>query len=236
MEKSEILKHLKNYIESKTASKNQKAIDPLVSKLTSITEEAISIGNAPKYFFAYLECNSTGVGTSTFKGTETQRTVARDYIVNEHLFIDGDIETGKKGLSMFYLKPGQTINYCSKDNIEKLAKEEGFKIHLQYFRDLNFTLEDHRLNRHKVHITKEPFSFPIRPIIATVSTDGDKLTIGFVYEKDGKEHIIIEPIEEKPKPKFGCAPWMFLGFIFPPILIVAVIVLLAKYKKEQMIG
>ena len=118
-----------------------------------------------------------------------------------------------------------------------MAKSEGFRLHSQYFRDLNFTVYDHRLNRHQVNVTKGPFTLPIRPIIATISEKGDKITIGYVYEKDGKEFIIIEPEDPgKLGKKSGCAPWMYLGIIFPPILLVALFVWLARGQAERMTG
>ena len=240
MEKTEILKYLREFIESKQKNDVDKKTARLLPLLKSITEEAISFGEAPKYFFAYIECNSTGVGTSSFQGTQTQRTVARDYVTDEHLFIDGHVGAGAKGLSLFYLKPNQTINYYKTSDIEKVAKEFGFQLHLRHFRDLNFTLSDHRLNRHTVKVTKGPFTYPIRPIIATISQKGEKIAIGYIYEKDGKEYVIIEPEDpreiKKAANKSGCAPWMFLGFVFPPIFLVAIFVWLVNAKKERMRG
>ncbi|MBQ8311562.1 MAG: hypothetical protein IJX80_11180 [Clostridia bacterium] len=240
MEKKEILYYLCDFIESKQKNETDKKTERLLSVLKSVTEEAISFGDAPSYFFAYIECNSTGVGTSSFQGTETQRTVARDYVTDEYLFIDGHVNAGAKGLSLFFLNPNQTINYYKKSDIVKVAKEFGFRIHLQYFQDLNFTLSDHRLNRHTVKITKGPFTYPIRPIFATVSEQGEKITIGYIYEKDGQEYIIIEPEDygevRKKAHKSGCAPWMLFGLVFPPIFLVALLVWMIKAKKERMVG
>lgn len=240
MEKSEILTHLRNFIEFKQKNDVDKKTSQLLQLLKTVTEDAISFGEEPKYFFAYIECNSTGVGTSRFQGTETQRTVARDYVTDEHLFIDGHIGTGAKGLELFYLKPEQVINYYKKSDIIKVAKEYGFQLHLQHFRDLNFTLSDHRLNRHTVKVTKGPFTYPIRPVFATISEKGEKIAIGYIYEKDGKEYIIIEPEDpaeiKKSANKYGCAPWMFLGFVFPPIFLVAIFVMLVKATKERWVG
>ena len=128
MEKTEILRHLGIYIDSQKEKDPDKNTEQTLSVLKSLTEKEISFGEQPRYFFAYVECNSTGVGTSTFKGTETQRTIARDYVLEERLFIDGHIGAGAKGLSLFYLKPNQTINYYKKSDITKLAKEQGFRI------------------------------------------------------------------------------------------------------------
>lgn len=240
MEKSQILNHLGKFIESRQKNEVDKKTARLLQVLKTVTEDSISFGDAPKYFFAYIECNSTGVGTSRFQGTETQRTVARDYITDEHLFIDGHVGAGVKGLELFYLKPNQTINYRLKSDIIKVAKEYGFQLHMQHFRDLNFTLSDHRLNRHTVKVTKGPFAYPIRPIFATISQKGEKIAIGYIYEKDGKEYIIIEPEDpaeiKKAANKSGCAPWMFLGFVFPPIFLVAIFVWLVKAQKERWVG
>ena len=238
MEKSVALSFLKEYIKDKEKEEKNKKTERLLSALKNVTEEGISFGEQPKYFFAFLTCNSTGVGKSSFQGTENQRTVARDYQTEVSLFIDGHEGAGKKGLELFHLKPGQTINYYHKKDIERFAKETGFQLHLQYFRDLNYTLYDHRLNRHKVNVIKGPFSYPIRPIYAVISKDGDKITVGYFYEKDGEEYIIIEPEELKKKGSglYGLSPWMLLGFVFPPIFIVALFVILINIKKEKMLG
>ena len=240
MENKKILNHLQEFIESKQKQETDKKTERTLSVLKSITEDSISIGNTPQYFFANIKCNSTGVGRSSFQGTETQRTVAQDYITDEYLFIDGHVGAGAKGLSLFYLKPNQTINYYQKSDIIKVAKEYGFQLHLQYFRDLNFMLYDHRLNRYTVNVTKGPFTYPIRPILATISEEGDKMTIGYIYEMNGQEYIIIEPDDVdkigKAAKKSGCAPWMFLGIIFPPIWLVAGFIWLVKAQKERMRG
>lgn len=239
MEKAEVLKHLRKFLDEQKGKELDKKTAHAYEMFRSVPEEDIVFGEQPKYFFAYMECNSTGVATSTFKGTETQRTVSKDYVTDEYLFIDGHLGAGSKGLSLFYLKPNETINYHSKDDIIKVAKTYGLQLHLQDFRDLNFSLTDHRLNRHKVHVTKGPFTYPIRPIFATHPEKDEKITIGYVYEMDGLEYIIIEP--EIPSAfanlkKTGCAPWMFLGFVFPPILFVAGFVLLVQYYKKRMAG
>ena len=114
-------------------------------------------------------------------------------------------------------------------------------MHSQNFRDLNYRLTDHRLNRYNVHVTKGPKSYPIRPILATYNDKGDKCTIGYLYEKENLEYIIIEPAEIASEEKnffkkLGFAPWMLLGFVFPPLLLVALFVLLFKYYKDRFIG
>ncbi len=239
MEKSEVLRHLRKFIDEKKKEEKSKENEKMISALQFVTEEGITFGDAPKYFFAYITCNSTGVGKSHFQGTETQRTVARDYVTDEHLFIDGHVGAGAKGLSLFYLKPNQTIHYYAKSDIERVATMKGYEIHSQYFRDLNFSLEDHRLNRHTVNLTKKPFTYPIRPIFATVSEKGDKITLGYVYERDGVEYIIIEP---DGLDKIGAAggfkfsPWMLLLFLFPPLLLLIPFIWIGKSKAERMTG
>ncbi len=240
MEKTQIISQLREFIKANRKKESDKKRKRLLALLENVTSNAISVGNAPNLFWAYMECNSTGVGTSTFKGTETQRTVARDYVTDEYLFIDGHTGAGVKALQLFFLKPNQTIHYYNKNDVTSIAKQYGFRLHLQYFNDLNFNLSDHRLNRHTVHVTRGPITYPVRPIIATVSKKGDKMTIGYVYEKDGVEHVMIEPDDslnggDKAK-ESGCAPWMFLGFLFPPIFLVAIFVWLVNKEKDRLIN
>ena len=137
------------------------------------------------------------------------------------------------------MKRGQSIRYYSKNEIVKLAKETGYQLHLQYFSDLNYYLHDHRLNRYSVNVTEGPFTYPIRPIIASVSEDGDKFTLGYIYEKDGQERILIEPDEEAAltdESRKGCSGWKLLGFLFPPILLIQFLVKFFKAEQERMRG
>ncbi len=195
MEYSEIFEKLQIYIASKESTgetltkKERKKLDVL----KSITVEMLSLGNKPQYFFARMECNSTAVGSSYYDGTETRRTVAQDYVTPEYLFIDGHEGTCKKGLELFYLKANQTINYYKKDDIKKVANRYGYLMHAQNFRDLNFTVSSHRINRYKVHLTRDPFSFPIQPIYVQMPDAEDKSVIGYLYEFNGSENVIIEP-------------------------------------------
>lgn len=234
MEKSEVLSHLRKYIAEKQIREVTKEEQEMLFALETLREEEIFFGEPPKYFVAYIQCNSTGVGKSSFQGSETQRTVARDYVTDEFLFVDGHEGAGGMGLSVFVAKPGEIVNYYYKSDIEKVAKEEGLRLHRQYFNDLNMLLISHRLNRHTVKITKGPFSYPIRPILAAVSDDGKVITLGYVYDKDGMEYIIIEPkLPERAKKisSKGCAICA-IGVLLPPVGIIALIVwAVRKYSK-----
>ncbi len=227
MDNANILTELSKYVDTlQTIKPPDKKTKNQIATLSKIKAEDISLGDSPNYFFARIECNSTAVGSSYYNGTETRRTVARDYTTPEYLFIDGHEETGKKGLELFYLKQGQTINYYLKKNILKVANSYGLRLHMRDFRDLNFTLSSHRINRHKVHITKDPFSFPIRPIYAQIANSENKFVLGYTYEDGEKKHIVIEP-EKKAFEKnsildrgfFKILLWIFC----PPLAIILAI-------------
>ena len=239
MNNKEIITHLQKHLET-NAQTNTKTKN-LTSRLKDITEEDIILGDDVKYYNAYIECNSTGVGESSFGGTKTKRTVSLDYTTREHLFVDGHIGAGEKGLSLFVLNPRESSQYYSTNDIVKIAKRRGFELHSQKFRDLNFRLTDHRLNRYNIHITNGPITYPIKPILARYNDKGDICTIGYLYEKDGLEHIIIEPSEMVSDEKnffkkIGFAPWMLFGIVFPPLLIVAIFVILVKYYRNRFLG
>lgn len=237
MEKREIIEKIREFISTAGGGKDKKTAQ-LMGALGRVTTENLMIGDPPSYFRARLECNSTGVGESSFGGTTTQRTVAMDYTTDELFFIDGDEATARKGLELFYLKRGQTLNYYRKNEAKKVATREGFLRHSRSFHDLNFHLTDHRLNRFSMQITQNPFSAPIRPISAVLSEKGDKIMIGYIYEADGVEHVLIEPqgITSAQEEGFRFKPWMLL-FLFCPILIpVAILIPIVKGFKERMIG
>ena len=227
--------------EKKSTEKDKKHLY-LCTLLEKVTEEDISYGEEPRYFFAQLFCNSTGVGESRFHDTETRRTVSKDYSTDVLPFIDGHIGAGAKGLSLFYAKPNQTVHYYAKEEMKKVATRQGYFLHAQDFRDLNFTLSDHRLNRYTANVTKGPFSYPIRPIFATVMLKKDecrKVTIGYLYEKEEKKFVIIEPEVADLSPsgeKSGCAPWMILGIFCPVLFLIPAFMAYIKSTRERMIG
>lgn len=238
MEIKEIIRHLQEHISTKMDHTDSKTKN-MISTLESITEEDIIIGENVKYFNAYIECNSTGVGESRFGSTKTQRTVALDYNTEEYFFVDGHLGAGEKGLSIFFSDLTEIPPLYSKDDIPRIAKKYGDVLHAQKFRDLNFIMTNHRLNRHKVHITKGPFVYSIRPILARYNDKGDVCTVGYLYDKDKEEHIIIEPSynnksgEKKILDNIGCSPWMLLGIFCPPVLMVAGIVMLIRFLKNS---
>lgn len=232
MEKSVILQRLRQHLQEE--QEKGKAISKRRAKLYAClkdaVEEDIGLGDCPRYFYAYMICNSTGVGTSSFKGSETQRTVALDYTTDTYLFIDGHEGAAVKGLQLFHLKSGETVRYYRKDEMEKQAERYGLNLHLQQLRDLNFTFSDHRLNRYTANITQAPFSYPIRPVFVSIMGEERPILIGYVYENKGGEHFLIDiedPRDVAKKPA-GCSPWMFLGFLFPPLLIIALIVIINR--------
>lgn len=238
MEKKIVIEQLKKYLvtEFKTDDKDSKK--KFLSIVEGLTEDDISFGPLPTFFYGYLQCNSTGVGESSFGNTETRRTVARDYRTDELLFIDGHEDTCRKGLQLFLLKSGQTVVYYKKSEAETIAKRQGFEIHRQYFSDLNITLRDHRLNRYQLHYTKEPFTLPIRAIFGKTKQD-EKFVLGYVYTKNETEHIVFEiqepPKAEKSKLSTGCLLGL-LGLVFPPLWIGLLFYELVKAQKKRMIG
>ena len=114
MNKAAIIRQLNTFIDSLKNNADKKT-QKKITALQRVREETLIIGDQPKYFCARMECNSTGDGESSYEGTKTKRTVALDYVTDEYLFIDGNEHAAKKGLELFHLKPGETINYFRKD-------------------------------------------------------------------------------------------------------------------------
>lgn len=237
MENGEITKALHKYIAERRSETRGRKERKLLDRLEAVEAHDISFGKEPVIFSARLVCNSTGVAVSSFGGTETQHTVARDYETDEFLIIDGHFGAGVTALKLLY--PRQCIKPClPKAKMEKAAKEYGYQLHYQYFRDLNCLMRDHRLNRYAVNVTSEYTKPPVRPIYAKLEKSDDVLVIGYVYEKNGKECILIEPDIEAfsaSEHSFGFI-WFILGFIFPPLFLVCLFMMLFKEEKERMVG
>lgn len=236
MTKTLILQYFQNYAQTHQNDEGvSKNLGALYSEILKATEKDILLGECPSYFCAYMKCNSTGVATSMYKGTETQRTVALDYITDEYVFIDGHEGAGRNGIGVFVLKPGDEPVICySKDSMEKLAEKYGFELHIQQFKDLNFLYKSHRLNRYNAVVTKGPVKLPIRPVFLSILTAEQPICIGYVYEKDNKEYFIVDFQDvDKPKKKNTVFSWwMLLGFVFPPIFLVALPVIIFRAIKN----
>lgn len=236
MEKVTVLRHLKQHIQESLKANNNVSnkIIKLYAELKNVSEEDIFFGDYPKYFYAYMTCNSTGVATSYFEGSKTQRTVALDYCTDQYLFADGHEGAAKKGLEIFHLKQGETVSFYKKSDAEKIAKDYGAKLHIQQFRDLNMSFSSHRLNRYNINIINSPFSYPICPIFVSLIGKEQPILVGYVYRKDEIEYIIIDfkDSSQAPKKHSCCSPWMLLGFIFPPIFIVAIIVIIYRMVSD----
>lgn len=225
MTKAYVLQQLKQLVKQKLQSGDivDKKTEKVYSGIMTASEDDLLFGDCPSSFRAYAVCNSTGVGTSSYEGTKTQRTVALDYTTDEYLFVDGHEGAALKALEIFYLEPGETTNYYHKDKLKDVITNYGLQLHLQQFRDLNFTLSSHRLNRYTVKITEETITYPIRPLYLAVEGSKEPVLVGYAYVKDETRYVILDPKEVNlfHNKKSCFSPWMLLGFLFPPLLIIA---------------
>lgn len=232
MTKSAILQYLRQHAQKRLRSGDDisKKEKKIFSYIESASAEDIVLGEYPNYFCAYMECNSTGVGTSSFGNSTTQHTVALDYTTDQYLFIDGHEGAAVKGLEYLVLRPGETADYYKKSYIKDLAESYGYNLHLQRFRDLNILLNSHRLNRYAARITKGPTTLPICPIYLAVSNSSKPILVGYKYTENGNDYIIpdFDDIDTSKKRRSCFSPWMLLGLIFPPILIIAFFVVIYR--------
>lgn len=232
MTKLATLQYLKQHIQKRLQSSDDITREErkIFSSIESASAEDIIFGEYPSFFCAYMECNSTGVGTSHFGNTTTQNTVALDYTTDQYLFIDGHEGAAIKGLEYFVLKPGETANYYKKSSIKDLAEAYGFELHLQRFRDLNISLTSHRLNRCNVKITRDPTSLPIRPIFLATPKSNKPILVGYGYIENSEDYIIVDfnDVNTSKNSRSCFSPWMLLGFLFPPLLVIALIVIIYR--------
>lgn len=234
--KSIILQYFQNYAQNHQSDECvSKNLSTLYLDILKATEKDILLGECPSCFRAYMKCNSTGVATCVYGGTETRRTVALDYVTDEYVFIDGHEGAGAKGLGLFILKQDDAPIECyTKNQMEKLAEKYGLKLHTQQFRDLNFYIKSHRLNRYNAVITEGPITFPIRPVFLSTITVEQPILLGYVYEMDDKEYFIVDfqDIDKPKKKKTVFSWWMLLGIIFPPVFLVALPVIIFRSIKD----
>lgn len=237
MTKIFVLQQLKQLVTKQLQSGDSidKKTEKIYSGIMDASEDDLLFGECPSSFRAYAVCNSTGVGTSSYEGTKTQRTVALDYTTEEYLFVDGHEGAALKALEIFYLKPGETTDYCHKDKLNDIVTNYGLQLHIQQFRDLNFVISSHRLNRCTVKITEEPITYPIRPLYLAMEGSKQPVLVGYAYVKDETRYVILDlkEINIFHNKKSCFSPWMLLGLLFPPLLIVALLVGLYRIATQD---
>lgn len=224
--KQEVLKQLNQYIQNARA-KGDKTY-PL-STLEKICAEDIRFGDEAVCYNARIHGNATGSGTSYFKGTETCRTVNMDFTTPEYLFIRGHEKAGVYALQLYCTEDGKTLNteYYKESDMNVLEYSCGYNAIRQNLTDLNFsTPNSFRVNRSKVLVTNGPFKYPIRPIFATVSKKGREITLGYVYEKNGRMNVFIEPESiEEDKKGCGCGSiFATISFIISALIIIGILI------------
>ncbi len=179
----------------KENKRKAKELEKMINTLSSITENQLTIKKSV-LFRACMICNSTAVG----EGSNVQRTVARDYITDEYWFVEGDCRAAKKAFSMFPDQFDPNIHFYRETDMERVAEYYGFReIHAPYFRSLNMRAyaHNHHLNSIDWKEIGDPIFLPVRAITIPISRKCQDFLIGFICEKDGEEHILIEPDDLK---------------------------------------
>ena len=216
---NKIYNGLKHYLENEWNAKARKENPEYADLINSITPEQIYLGRSPTFQKGYVEGSSTAKGKSSNGDTVTTRTVSINFRTEEYYFItSSNTELAKSALRCFDY--GSSCHTTAE--AEHLANKYGKNECRNSLYDLDFSMDEYRLNRHRLIFSGDEFTLPYHPIYANVVEDGKEkiIHLGNYYVKNNTEYAdwsIDIPLTAKKK--------MIIGGIIAAIVIIAIIII-----------
>jgi len=217
--KNIIFSSLTQHVNNEWAEKALKKNPEYAKAISAITTADLIIGDPPTIRRGYVEGNSTAVGKSSNGDTVTTRTISISFSTDEYYF------TEKYDAALAEFALGRLGTYCkchTPAEAEHLATKYGKTECRNSLYDLNFSMDEYRLNRYRLIYTEDPLTLPAYPIYANISVGNGKsqsVFLGYCYIKDGATYThwnIPIPMTAKKK-------WIIGGIIAAAVLIGAII-------------
>ena len=208
-------RHLKNEWNEKARKKNPEYAD----LINSITPESIHFGSPPSFRKGYVEGSSTAKGKSSNGDTVTTRTVSISFTTEEYYFItSSNTALAKNALRRL----GYSSSCHTPSEAEHLATKHGKTECRHSLYDLDFSMDEYRLNRYKLIYSGDEFTLPYYPVYAYVVENGTEkeVYLGDYYIKNESEYVdwsIDIPLTAKKK--------MIIGGIIAAAVIIAIIII-----------
>lgn len=222
---AETAEMLSKWIRQGWLNKAQKKNAVFARKIQALTARDISFGDNPEFFTAHMEGNCTAVGEKTYGDTKTQRTISFDFSTVIYLFLSpgntAERKTCKDALKYINELKGYD-KYHSIESSESLATQFGKQLARQNLSDLNFSMDEFRLNRWHQQQRSEMYRPPIWPIYGQISKENgkpQKVHLGYWYRNNGEDYVGFEidvPMTKKGK-------WILAGVIGAAVLILMLI-------------
>ena len=220
IDQNKIYNSLKRHLENEWNAKARKENPEYAALINGITADRIYLGGAPTFRKGYVEGSSTATGKSTNGNTVTTRTVSISFTTEEYLFVKS-YETALAKSAVRALGYPHTCH--TESEAEHLANKMGKKECRNSLYDLNFSMDEYRLNRYTLKYSGNEFTLPYYPIYSQIVEDGKEKTVclGHYYVKNGSEYVdwsIDIPLTAKKK--------MIIGGIIAAVVIIAIIIAL----------
>ena len=224
--KTQVINRLKRYLNEEDWLVRARKKNPhFASEIENLSEKQISFGDQPTLTRGYIKGNATGSGENTYGDTTTRRTVSIDFTTDEKLFAQignkASMETCRAATE-YVLTGFNASDVLETLDARKVADERGKYLCRQSLSDLNFSMNDYRLNRYNIVTTSDPFRVPIWPIMATIESEKGKereIFLGYFYTSNKKNYIhlnIAIPLTGKQK-------WTIFGVISGIVLVLIAI-------------
>ena len=219
VDKNKIHNSLKRHLESEWNAKANKENPEYAQLINGITPDKIYLGSSPTFRKGYVEGSSTAKGKSSNGDTVTTRTVSISFTTEEYLFVTSyDTYMAKSALRSL----GYSDSCYTTGEAEHLATKRGKNECRNSLHDLDFSMDEYRLNRYTLKYTGNEFTLPYYPVYATIVEGGKEKTVclGHYYVKNNSEYIdwnINIPLTAKKK--------MIIGGIIAAIAIIAIIII-----------
>ena len=192
----QVISRLKRYLNEKDwLTKAQQKNPDFAKAIEELTADKISFGKQPKLIRGYVSGNSTASGEKTYGDTTTKRTTSIDFTTDEKLFISdynqADIATCKAAAT-YVIDGFKADDVIPKRDANKVAEKQGKRLCEQALRDLDFSMNECRLNRYSIHTTSDAFTVPIWPIYASINdAKGNEkdIFIGYYYTYKNENYI-----------------------------------------------
>ena len=205
----QVISRLKRYLTEKEwlAKARSKNAD-FANAIESLTADKISFGKQPTLIRGYVSGNSTASGEKTYGDTTTKRTTSIDFTTDEMLFVSdhnaADMATCRAAAT-YVLDNFSASDVHGKSEARSIAERRGKELCRQALYDLDFSMQECRLNRYNIHTTTDAFTVPIWPIYATIKdSKGNDKSIGiryyYTYKNENYIHLSIDvPMTGKQK-------------------------------------
>ena len=185
-----VLSRLKQYLANGWLEKAKKSNPEFATAVQEMTAQNISFGTNPVFVIGQVKGNCTASGESKYESTTTKRTISIDFTTESSVFIaksnSASIDACKKAVKLFpeIAEQGALRNLSE---CKTLAEKHGKDLARNSLWDLNFSMDEYRLNRFDFVPLSKEFEAELWPIFGQVMLNGKlkRFLMGYYYRQNG---------------------------------------------------